>query len=397
MAGGAKITPGSPKKGGALTKATSPRNKGGDDESIDSALSDDDGSDYDSVSDEENEEKKEEDESETTGTGKRKGKRMIAGETEEEITDKMFRDQARKAELQDTLSQFMEKPKVVEVVKKKEFKNHTWLPIPVYGWRLRRALDCCVHVPLEDAVLESNVGQVRSFLVRWSKRKEGFERINQVDEKGRGALSLALKEGREDIADFIISIGEANPNISDKDTKLKPLHHAVMQDQVNTIQKLAWRSATVDCRDVTGMTPLMLACKLGHVSVCEMLIEMGANCEKKDKSGWTPLHYAAYGGDIDTIDTILDQGVPHRKKDKFGLRPEDWAHFMGHGEAEAFLEEFKPTMDLDRYAACVCHLRSNTHRDARPWALAVVLTTTPPLPPTQVVTPARLLLSSACF
>jgi hypothetical protein len=97
------------------------------------------------------------------------------------------------------------------------------------------------------------------------------------------------------------------------------------------------------------MTPLMLACKLGHVSVCEMLIEMGANCEKKDKSGWTPLHYAvsrcrlkewkikrritthrdnspppascrrhtkAYGGDIDTIDTILDQGVPHRKKDK---------------------------------------------------------------------------------
>mmetsp|Transcript_89526 Transcript_89526/g.255709 ORF Transcript_89526/g.255709 Transcript_89526/m.255709 type:complete len:341 (-) Transcript_89526:600-1622(-) len=242
MAGGAKITPGSPKKGGALTKATSPRNKGGDDESIDSALSDDDGSDYDSVSDEENEEKKEEDESETTGTGKRKGKRMIAGETEEEITDKMFRDQARKAELQDTLSQFMEKPKVVEVVKKKEFKNHTWLPIPVYGWRLRRALDCCVHVPLEDAVLESNVGQVRSFLVRWSKRKEGFERINQVDEKGRGALSLALKEGREDIADFIISIGEANPNISDKDTKLKPLHHAVMQDQVNTIQKLAWRS-----------------------------------------------------------------------------------------------------------------------------------------------------------
>ena len=58
--------------------------------------------------------------------------------------------------------------------------------------------------------------QVRSFLVRWSKRKEGFERINRVDEKGRGALSLALKEGREDIADFIISIGEANPNISDK-------------------------------------------------------------------------------------------------------------------------------------------------------------------------------------
>ena len=100
-----------------------------------------------------------------------------------------------------------------------------------------------------------------------------------------------------------------------------------------------------------------------------------------------PFAQQAYGGDIDTIDTILDQGVPHRKKDKFGLvgikdvgdpatmlrpsclffpsltpstpnththrpqRPEDWAHFMGHGEAEAFLEEFKPTMDLDRYAA----------------------------------------------
>lgn len=160
MAGGAKITPASPKKGGALTKVTSPKNKGGGNDSIDSALSDDDSSDYDTESDEETEEKKEEDESETTGTGKRKGKRMIAGETEEEITDKMFRDEARKAVLQDTLSKFMEKPKVVEKPKKKEFKNHTWLPIPVYGWRVRRILDCCVHVPLEDAVLESNVGQV---------------------------------------------------------------------------------------------------------------------------------------------------------------------------------------------------------------------------------------------
>lgn len=319
-----------------------------DDDSYDSL---DESSDYD-TEEEEEEEVAEEKKDAVDGAagGKRKGKRMIAGEQEKVVTDKMLRDKARKEELALALTEFTEKPKVVEPPKKKAFQNHTWIPIPVYGWHLRRCIGCCVHVPLEDAVLESNVGQVRNFLVRWSKRKEGFERINQVDDKGRGALSIALKEGREDIADFIISIGEANPNIADTDTNLKPLHHAVLQDQVNTIQKLAWRSAKVDCKDNTGMTPLMLASKLGHVSVVEMLIEMGANCEKKDKSGWTPLHYAAYGGDIDTIDTILDQGVPHRKKDKFGLTPQDWAHFMHHGEAEAFLEEFKPTMDLDRYA-----------------------------------------------
>ena len=97
------------------------------------------------------------------------------------------------------------------------------------------------------------------------------------------------------------------------------------------------------------MTPLMLACKLGNEPMVEKLIEMGAGCEKRDKEGWTPLHYASYAGDIDTIDTLLDQGVPHRKKDKFGLRPVDWAHYMGHGEAEAFLEDYRPTMDLDRY------------------------------------------------
>ena len=112
---------------------------------------------------------------------------------------------------------------------------------------------------------------------------------------------------------------------------------------------LPFSTLKINCKDITGMTPLMLACKLGNEPMVEKLIEMGAGCEKRDKAGWTPLHYASYSGDIDTIDTLLDQGVPHRKKDKFGLCPVDWAHYMGHGEAEAFLEDYRPTMDLDRY------------------------------------------------
>ena len=75
---GAKITPASPKKGGALAKVTSPKskgaltkatNKGAGDASVDSALSDDDSSDYDTDSDEEKDEEKKEEDDESATTG----------------------------------------------------------------------------------------------------------------------------------------------------------------------------------------------------------------------------------------------------------------------------------------------------------------------------------------
>lgn len=276
-------------------------------------------------------------EASVTSSTKKKSKRVVVGQVAQHRTKKESRDALRQEVLDEIMEDFAAKPDAEP--EKQPPKDHRR---PLY--RIRRILNCCVHVPLEEAVLEGNTDQVRSYVTRWGNKEGGSERINWRNDKGRSALSLAIKEQREDLADFIISIGEANVDQSDRETSLSPLHQAVQLGEVNTIKKLALRSVKPDARDSTGMTPLMLACLLGNYTITDMLIEMGAECEAKDKSGWRPLHYAAYGGSVDVVELLLEQGVPHRKKDKFGLRPIDWAQHAGHGEAASYLETFVPAL-----------------------------------------------------
>ena len=178
---------------------------------------------------------------------------------------------------------------------------------------------------------------------------KGPERINEYDEKGRSALSIAIKEGREDIADLILSSSDSDPDIRDKWTGMAPMHHAAHLGQTNTVSKLLWRQADINIVDNNGTTALMMACANGNSAVVDLLLEENADAERTDNYKWNALFYATYGGSLRVTQRILNEGVNKKHKDKKKLMALDWAEYMKHGEVAALLETFTIEMSTDKY------------------------------------------------
>lgn len=60
---------------------------------------------------------------------------------------------------------------------------------------------------------------------------------------------------------------------------------------------------TVEVRNASDESPLMLAALKGLTDLCKLMIDRDADV---NKPGWTPLHYAATGGSAPTIKLLLD-------------------------------------------------------------------------------------------
>ncbi|MEY4737040.1 MAG: hypothetical protein RL302_1359 [Pseudomonadota bacterium] len=111
------------------------------------------------------------------------------------------------------------------------------------------------------AVRQDNALVVRELLGR------GFD-PNTPNPQGQHALLLALKEPSPKVASVLVS-----------DLK-----------------------TTVEVRNASDESPLMLAALKGLVDLCKQMIDRDADV---NKPGWTPLHYAATGGSIPTIQLLL--------------------------------------------------------------------------------------------
>jgi ankyrin repeat protein len=112
------------------------------------------------------------------------------------------------------------------------------------------------------AVRQDNALAVRALLGR------GFD-PNTPNPQGQHALLLALKYPSLKVAEVLVS-----------DFK-----------------------TTVEVRNASDESPLMLAALAGLTDLCKQMIDRDADV---NKPGWTPLHYAATGGSISTIRLLLD-------------------------------------------------------------------------------------------
>lgn len=82
------------------------------------------------------------------------------------------------------------------------------------------------------------------------------------------------------------------------------------------------RGADIHHQDIFSETPLLLACKKGHVKIVDLLLERGADIEQQNKFGWTPFFYAVKWHQLDVVQFLVDQrGANIDRKDKFGRTP----------------------------------------------------------------------------
>jgi ankyrin repeat protein len=85
----------------------------------------------------------------------------------------------------------------------------------------------------------------------------------------------------------------------------------------------------VDCRlfdavdEETGMTPLFFACDRGHVDVVEFLLDRGASVNRRDMIGMTCLHVAAMGAREEVYRLLVERGGDESIVDEDGDNPRD--------------------------------------------------------------------------
>jgi ankyrin repeat protein len=85
---------------------------------------------------------------------------------------------------------------------------------------------------------------------------------------------------------------------------------ASVGDSATVRRLLDQRAASVDERDSTGRTALMLAVEQGRLEMVRLLVERGADPNAADQSGLTPLKLAQQKG-LSEIASAMKPALPH--------------------------------------------------------------------------------------
>ena len=90
-------------------------------------------------------------------------------------------------------------------------------------------------------------------------------------------------------------------------TLVKPLHEAAAQGDLDEVKRLIVSGEhTIDERDPTDRTALMLAASIGHVRLVDYLISISANLECANCAGHSPLMFAVGCASDETGSTALN-------------------------------------------------------------------------------------------
>lgn len=159
------------------------------------------------------------------------------------------------------------------------------------------------NTPLHNAVMYSHYGITRLLL-------QYEVDVNKKNDRGSSPIQLA-EDTR--ILKLLLTHG-ADANITNNKGNTA-LHKAVMKSEKDIAQTLLKYGACVNCKNIEGRTPLMMAKDVGLV---KLLLSRGANIHEKDKCGCTALMYAARGCLYDVIQILLKSGARITDRDDQG-------------------------------------------------------------------------------
>lgn len=184
--------------------------------------------------------------------------------------------------------------------------------------------------------------------------------VNAASKDGRTALYRAAANGDRRMVELLIELG-ADPTISSMDrgrsaidvardkghtevVNLLQRGEAVLEaarcGDLNHLESLLDRDASVSFHDQYGLTALHVAAIKGHKDAVMMLVELGsADLECQDHEGHTPLHLAVEGGHAETVEVLVNIGANVNAESKKGATPLYFARAMGYDDISQFLTE----------------------------------------------------------
>ncbi|KAI1903736.1 hypothetical protein AGOR_G00030290 [Albula goreensis] len=182
------------------------------------------------------------------------------------------------------------------------------------------------------------------------KREPGA--AEQVDNKGRNFLHIAVHNSDIESVLFLISV-QANVNSRVQDAaKLTPLHLAVQAGSEIIVRNLLLAGAKVNELTKHRQTALHLAAQQDLSTICSVLLENGVDFAAVDENGNNALHLAVMHARLNNVRALLTES--NIDAEAFNLRGQSPMHVLGqYGKenAAAIFELFlecMPEYPLDK-------------------------------------------------
>ena len=192
------------------------------------------------------------------------------------------------------------------------------------------------------AIANDNTVAMRGLFLR------GFD-MNTRNEKNEHPLTLALRIGSLNVADFLISRREVDIESRSAQDE-SPLMMAALKGHLKQAQALVQRGAHVN---KPGWTPLHYAATFAGEqapALVQLMLDHHAYIDAASPNGSTPLMLAAMYGNPKVVAQLLDAGADATLKNEQGLTALDFAHRAGRpAEAERIAERVRGSVSKGRW------------------------------------------------
>jgi uncharacterized protein len=108
---------------------------------------------------------------------------------------------------------------------------------------------------------------------------------------------------------------QVGPALSDRPDATTPLHQAVRQNDIESVETLIKRGADVKAATRYGVTPMQVAAMNGNAAILRRLLDAGAGVDTATPGGETALMTAARSGRADAVTVLLDRGANVNARD----------------------------------------------------------------------------------
>ncbi|XP_033212321.1 transient receptor potential channel pyrexia-like [Belonocnema kinseyi] len=165
--------------------------------------------------------------------------------------------------------------------------------------------------------------------------------VNYISPRfGHCALHSAAAGNRPETAEILLDNGCDLNNLSKNPDMIPLLHHAIRIKSEAVAELLLERGVDPTYKNVTGETPLHVACSAQSVKCCELLLQKPeVDVNALDEMNRTPLHNAvmAPGSNITIVELLLKHGARVNPIDKTGFSPLHVAALEEHAECVEML------------------------------------------------------------
>ena len=166
-----------------------------------------------------------------------------------------------------------------------------------------------------------------------------------------------------------------------------PLMGACRFDRREDVAALIVAGADVNrAKKSSGVTPLLVACGMGHTEVVGMLLAAGAAVDQSRNDGVTPLYLACQEGHTATVSALLAAGAAkdlaanaglHGRPRQGGLLPMYVACQLGHLSVAQQLSSYGANRQVSEHLAAEDVAKHFGHTELHAWLIASRLWSTP--------------------